>query len=237
MKCGFFLVETVIKSLQIMQANQKITAVSSEQPPVAISDLELFKMLLQPHFLFNSLNNLYALSVMRSEQTSDAIAGLSDLLSRVVSCSRRDFVTVDEEVELIRQYIELEKIWLGENSFLLHFSVSGDTGNFRVPPMVLYTFVENCFKHGIRKCHGDGWLAINIEVCGGSLSFSAKNRVPGMAGMMFDESGGRSGLGIEAARSLLEQKCTGRYYLTTGRKGSVYSVNLQISCPDSALHK
>jgi LytS/YehU family sensor histidine kinase len=235
MKCEISQSETMTESLQIMQANQKILTVSNEQPPAAFNDLELFKMLLQPHFLFNSLNNLYALSVIRSDQTSEAIAGLSDLLSRVVGCSRRDLVTVDEEVELIRQYIELEKIWLGKNSFLLHFSVSGDTENFKVPPMVLYTFVENCFKHGIRKCHGDGWLALNIEVRDSKLFFSAKNKVPEMTGMGFNTIEGRTGLGIEAARSLLEQKCTGRYYLKTGVKGSVYSVNLQISCSETKL--
>ncbi len=85
-------------------------------------NLELFKNLLQPHFLFNSLNNLYALSLSHSERTPDAIAGLSQLLEKVVNYSRKDLISLSEEVALIEDYISLEKFWLGESSFLAGFS-------------------------------------------------------------------------------------------------------------------
>jgi LytS/YehU family sensor histidine kinase len=85
------------------------------------NNLELFKNLLQPHFLFNSLNNLYALSLRKSDETPEAIAGLSQLLERVVSFSRRDMVLLSEEIGLVNDYIALEKIWLGECSFVMDF--------------------------------------------------------------------------------------------------------------------
>ena len=83
-------------------------------------NLELFKNLLQPHFLFNSLNNLYALSIRKSEETPEAIAGFSYLLERVVSYSCKETIPLSEEIALIEEYIALEKIWLGECSFILH---------------------------------------------------------------------------------------------------------------------
>jgi len=213
-----------------MHAYQKLSPSYEEQQPVSLGNFELFKMLLQPHFLFNSLNNLYALSVKRSAQTTDAIAGLSDLLVRVVSYSQKEFVTVEEEMDLIDQYIALEKIWLGEQGFLLDMQVKGDIGAFEVPPLVLYTFIENCFKHGIRKCKSDGWLTVKVEIRNDTLIFRAKNRVPDAIYGFDDESDGNSGMGIMAAMELLNTKCNGRYFLKKGRKGNIYSVDLQIRC-------
>lgn len=218
------------EKIEIMQAQQHTVTSTREQKSVSIGNFELFKMLLQPHFLFNSLNNLYALSVKSSDQTSDAIAGLSDLLVRVVSCSQKEYVTVEEEMDLIQQYITLEKIWLGGHGFLLDMQVGGDVGGFEIPPLVLYTFIENCFKHGIRKCQSDGWLSVKVEVRNETLLFRAKNRVPEMQYGFEDESDGISGLGIAAAMELLNKKCRGRYFLKSGRKGNVYSVDLQIKC-------
>jgi two-component system, LytTR family, sensor kinase len=213
-----------------MQTQQHTVTSAREQKSVSFGNLELYKMLLQPHFLFNSLNNLYALSVKSSEQTSDAIAGLSDLLVRVVSSSQKDYVSVEEEMDLIQQYIALEKIWLGGQVFLLDMEVRGDVGMFELPPLVLYTFVENCFKHGIRKCQSDGWLSVKVEVRNKTLFFRAKNRVPEMQYGLEYESNRISGLGIAAAMELLNNKCKGRYFLKSGRKGNVYSVDLQIKC-------
>ena len=109
------------------------------------NNLELFKNLLQPHFLFNSLNNLYALSLRKSEDTPEAIAGLSLLLERVVTYSRQETILLSEEIALIQEYIALEKIWLGECSFLMDFQVKGDTDGVSIPPLTIYTLIENAF--------------------------------------------------------------------------------------------
>jgi len=213
-----------------MFIHQNDITLPQEQKAGSLRDLELFKMLLQPHFLFNSLNNLYALSVKKSDQTTEAIAGLSDLLAKVVTCSRQEFISLDQEIELIKDYISLERIWLGETTFLLDLQVTGVTSGVQLPPLVLYTVVENCFKHGIRKCNGDGWLTIRVEAMDGGLRFQSRNLVPSWE----DEAcGGRShnsGLGIMAVQELLEKKCTGKYELKNGRKGNTYAVELRINC-------
>ena len=128
-------------------------------------NLELFKHLLQPHFLFNSLNNLYALSVTKSDKTSDAIVNLSQLLEKVVHYSRLQVIPLRDEVQLIRDYIALEKTWLGECFFLIDFRVKGDLDSVKIPPLTIYTLIENAFKHGVRKCvDQSGWITINILV-------------------------------------------------------------------------
>ncbi|MFC2090464.1 sensor histidine kinase [Bacteroidota bacterium] len=211
-----------------MLLSQSHYAIPEDQRTNKLDDLELFKMLLQPHFLFNSLNNLYALSVKKSDQTSDAIAGLSELLGKVVTCSRQEYIPLSEEVELIRDYIKLERIWLGENSFLLDFQVHGELERFMVPPLVIYTFVENCFKHGIRKCAGDGWSTIKLKVKGDRLFFSSRNNVPKNQDELSGTEKDHIGFGVIAATELLERKCCGRHKLIQSLDKNVYSVDLEI---------
>ena len=104
-----------------MIINQLLVSRNYQQQTDSRNNLELFKSLLQPHFLFNSLNNLYALSLRKSDQTPEAIAGFSQLLERVVSYSRKDQILLSEEIGLIEDYISLEKIWLGEQAFIMDF--------------------------------------------------------------------------------------------------------------------
>lgn len=216
-----------------MLASHHNISLNDDQKNQRFYDLELFKMLLQPHFLFNSLNNLYALSVKQSDRTTDAIAGLSELLEKVVYYSQLEKISLSKEVELIRDYINLEKIWLGETNFKLDLQVSGDLDSIEVPPLVLYTFIENCFKHGIRKCSGDAWVTIHIEVKKNSLFFNARNLVPDWGDSNLVESN-YEGLGVNAAKEVLEHKCCGQYILKTGTEKKVHSVDLMIK-PDKKV--
>ncbi len=211
-----------------MLLSQRQHASQGDQQKKTLADLELFKMLLQPHFLFNSLNNLYALSVKNSDHTTDAIAGLSDLLGKVVAYSRKEYISLADEIELILGYINLERIWLGENSFYLDFKVEGDPDHFLVPPLLIYTFVENCFKHGIRKCAGEGWSVIKVKVKEDRLEFSAKNTIPHDDIVKSGVEETHGGFGVIAARELLERKCFGKYKLAQHVDNNIYAVDLMI---------
>jgi LytS/YehU family sensor histidine kinase len=189
-------------------------------------------MLLQPHFLFNSLNNLYALSLKQSDLTSDAIAGLSELLEKVVAYSQKEYISLKEEIDLIKQYIKLERIWLGETSFLLDLCVSGDIEEIKLPPLVLYTFVENCFKHGVRKCDNSGWISIKIDVRKHQLHFATRNLLPELNESGKQEGSVRDGFGVVAAKELLESKCCGRFHLTTSHSENIYGVDLNIDASE-----
>lgn len=192
------------------------------------NSLELFKNLLQPHFLFNSLNNLYALSVRKSDQTPEAIVGLSHLLERVVTFSRQEKILLSEEIGLIEDYIALEKIWLGECSFLLDFQVKGDTSGVSIPPLTIYTLIENAFKHGIRKCENNGWITIHLLVKDDKILLKVRNSVRSCEDEGQASQDSHAGLGIEAVRKLLDDSFKKQYYLDARPIGDVYAVDLII---------
>jgi len=192
------------------------------------NNLELFKNLLQPHFLFNSLNNLYALSLRKSEETSEAIAGLSQLLERVVSYSRQETIPLSDEIALIQEYIALEKIWLGECSFVMDFQVKGETDGVSIPPLTIYTLIENAFKHGIRKCRNNCWVTIHLLVKEDKILLKVRNGVQPCAEENQASPVAATGLGIEAVRKLLESSYRKQYYLMARPIGNVYAVDLII---------
>ena len=192
------------------------------------NNLELFKNLLQPHFLFNSLNNLYALSLRKSEDTPEAIAGLSLLLERVVTYSRQETILLSEEIELIQEYIALEKIWLGECSFLMDFQVKGDTDGVSIPPLTIYTLIENAFKHGIRKCHNNGWVTIHLVVKEDKILLKVRNGVQASKDNTQVSPVATTGLGIEAVRKMLESSYRKHYHLDARPIGNVFAVDLII---------
>jgi two-component system LytT family sensor kinase len=211
-----------------MIIDQYLITRNYQQQAEGRNSLELFKSLLQPHFLFNSLNNLYALSLRKSDETPEAIAGLSQLLERVVTYSRRDMISLSEEVALIEDYISLEKIWLGDSSFLLDLQVKGDTEGVSIPPLTIYTLIENAFKHGIRKCENQGWITIHIVVKNDKILLKIRNSVN--VCNILDNDGGstHTGLGIEAVKKLLEGTYRKSYYLDARSMGNVYAVDLII---------
>jgi LytS/YehU family sensor histidine kinase len=211
-----------------MMINQYLVSRNLQQPTESGTNLELFKSLLQPHFLFNSLNNLYALSIRSSDQTSEAIAGLSQLLERVVAFSRKELIPLSEEIELIQDYIALEKIWLGECTFLLDFQVKGDTSDVFIPPLTLYTLIENAFKHGIRKSENKGWITIHLMVKKDKILLKIRNSVQQHEGADQINPDQNAGLGIEAVRKLLEGSYRKSYYLEARPIGNVYAVDLII---------
>ena len=211
-----------------MAADQYLIYRNHRQRAEERKDLDLFKNLLQPHFLFNSLNNLYALSIRKSEETPEAIAGLSYLLERVVSYSCKETIPLSEEIALIEEYIALEKIWLGECSFVLDFQVKGDIERVSIPPLTIYTLIENAFKHGIRKCRSNCWVTIHLVVKDNKILLKVRN------GTQQSEDGSQlstvthTGLGIKAVRKMLESSYKKHFHLNARPIGNVYAVDLII---------
>lgn len=129
----------------------------------AEAQLELLKSQVQPHFIFNTLNNIYSLSLKNHPKTSDLIYRLSSLLSYMLYDSKQDHIPVSKEMEYIHNYIELEKIRYGER---LDVSVNcfDAVDSFSIPPFLLLPLVENSFKHGISNDVGNSWIRIDLTV-------------------------------------------------------------------------
>ena len=137
----------------------------------------LLQSQLNPHFLFNTINNLYALSLLQPAKTTEIIQRVQLVLRYIVEKSSQDFVNLDEELLLAENYILLEKLRYG-NRLRVKISRTGYSANWEVPPMVLFFLAENCMKHGISPDTGVPWLNISVDAGTEKLVLSTVNSKP-----------------------------------------------------------
>jgi sensor histidine kinase YesM len=160
------------------------------------AELNLLKSQVQPHFLFNTLNNIYYEAYREAPRTAKLIERLSDIMRYFVDESPKDEVSLQTEVQFIENYIALEKIRIRHETEI-NF-VKDYNGEARIPPMLLMTFAENIFKHGIDKSSSNNRVDISLIHQDGFLLFQTSNQVPG------NQSPGAShGFGIQNLRKRL----------------------------------
>lgn len=164
------------------------------------AELQNLKSQFNPHFLLNTLNNIYSLIQFDTEKAQSAVSDLSDLLRYAIYDSRQEFVPLIKEVEFIKDYIELMKIRLDENSVVSeNFDVHSE--KTMIAPMLFISLIENAFKHGVSN-EEDNFIDISISessdgktvICSISNSYHPKDN--------YDKSG--SGIGLEQVRRRLE---------------------------------
>ncbi|RFS22829.1 histidine kinase [Chitinophaga silvatica] len=141
------------------------------------SELSALKSQIHPHFLFNTLNNLYALTLKQSEQSPAIVLGLSDILRYMLYECSTDNVELRRDVEIMKHYIELEKLRY-EERLDLSFSITGNLENQRIPPLLMLPLIENAFKHGTSATVDDAWVNINLSLKGSRLKFKVSNSKP-----------------------------------------------------------
>ena len=183
------------------------------------SELSFLRSQINPHFLFNSLNNIYSLAYQRSERVLPAIAGLSDLL-RYMLYDASEKVPLEKELEYIRKYIELQTLRF-EQPVKADLHVAGNTGEVMIPPLLLIPFVENAFKHG--EFNVNGGLLINIYTNDKKLHVHVHNR----KGKHRKDSGG--GIGLENVKRRLSLLYPGRHLLLLEDKNDFFTVNLELN--------
>ncbi len=187
----------------------------------ATAELSFLKAQINPHFLFNTLNNIYALAVSNSEHTADSIMKLSNIMRYVTDEISEDFVPLQNELDCINDYIELQRLRTGSKT-QIDFSVSGQPENRHIAPLILMTFVENMFKHGISK-QKDYMLRIKITIEENSISLFCQNPIFGNT-----ESASRKGIGISNTKQRLEQIYPGKYLLNISNEKELYTVKLTL---------
>lgn len=143
----------------------------------AEAELKLLKSQIHPHFLFNTLNNIYSLALQKSEDAPDAVLKLSGLLDYLIYHGENEKVPLSKETELIRNYIELENLRYGDR-LDLDFSISGNPESVQLAPLLLIPLVENAFKHGISRIRSSQRLTIKLEITGRIVDFYIENTMP-----------------------------------------------------------
>lgn len=148
----FFKLWTVKQRDWLQAQQEKITA-----------ELQLLKAQVHPHFLFNTLNNIYSFSLENSPKTPDMILKLSSLLSYMLNDCKADEVRLEKEIEIMKNYIDLEKERYG-NKIDISWKIEGDIANKVISPLLMLPFLENAFKHGISEQIEKPSLRVNIAV-------------------------------------------------------------------------
>lgn len=138
------------------------------------AELKALKAQINPHFLFNSLNNIYALSLSGSDKTPRLILKLSDLMRHVLYESREDFIPLKKEVDFVMNFVDLQRIRLNEH-IEIDFRVEGTIPDRKIMPLVFEPFLDNAFKHGPRTSGDDAYIRIKLTIEPEAVDFEVAN--------------------------------------------------------------
>ncbi len=157
--------------IQLQEIKLKITQIEREKLE---AELNTLKSQLNPHFLFNSLNNIYSLALINSPRTPEIILKLSDLMRHVLYESRENFIPVKDELNFLSNFIELQKIRLN-NEIEIQYSIEGDIPDAKVIPLIFEPFIDNAFKHGLRNPAPSPYIHVSIYFQRDTMRFKLEN--------------------------------------------------------------
>lgn len=183
-------------------------------------ELQFLKSQLNPHFLFNSLNNIYSLAYQKSDKTADAILKLSDIMRYMIYESNDSWVALSKEIEYVQSYIELQKLRFKDGA-AVHMTLNGEIDNQQIIPLILIAFVENAFKHGVANDPSDP-IRINIIANQKILHFSITNK---KSNANKDEVGG---VGLNNVERRLQLLYPERYKLNIVNSATHYTSELML---------
>ncbi|MBL7472388.1 sensor histidine kinase [Robertkochia sediminum] len=215
---------TAIKvTIEWLKENQRAKVLQREQLE---TELLFLRSQISPHFFFNTLNNIYSLTMEKSDKAPEVILRLSDLMRYLLYQTKHHKQPLKQEIECIHNYLELERLRYGDQ-VQVKMNVEGDPDNKTIPPMLLISFVENSFKHGAAKNLQRTDIHINFQITKNELLFKVTNTLPPER----SRSSGRNseGIGLKNVKKRLELSYTpGTYELNNCIKDKEYSVTLKI---------
>lgn len=185
------------------------------------TELNFLKTQIHPHFFFNTLNNLYSLTLKKSDLAPEVVLKLSALMSYMLYESNAAKVSLAREITYLQNYLDLEKLRFGQRLTVL-FEMEGQMEEVYIPPMILILFVENCFKHGVRNNVNHVQIDISLRMEGEFLVFQVKNPV-GNHG-----ASGNEGIGLKNAKRRLDLLYGKNYQLDISEKDDHFFVFLKM---------
>ncbi len=232
-----YLVAGIVGVINLLNHNFKTISrnkelqnkILSTQLQLKEQELSYLKMQIHPHFLFNTLNTIYGFALKQSKYTPEIILKLSNLLDYILYQVSKPRVLLLEEVEHIREYIELERIRFQE-SLKVDFQSTNIDRSLEVAPMLLIPFVENAFKHG-NLVEGFLQIKVNIKLEHQQLLFEISN-----TSLEEKKEQKNSGIGLENIKKRLEMHYPGQYQLHIRQEGIWYHVQLEITNLKPQLH-
>ena len=205
----------IMDRLEIKEINQKQLE----------TELSLLKAQVNPHFFFNTLNNLYSLSLSKSKKVPEVILKLSEMMRYVLESAKKQKVGLEQEIEFINSYISLERLRYTDNCDI-SFKTSGNLREKMIAPMILVTFVENAFKHGSCSPASKPYVHIKLNMEGNLMKFSVKNSIGEINNNGLNNS---SKTGLSNVRRRLDLLYPNRYRLDINKNSDSFEVYLELS--------
>ncbi len=189
------------------------------------SELNFLKSQINPHFLFNTLNSLYALTLRKSDNAPEIVLKLSEMMRYMLYECNEKKVPLSKEVNYLRNYLDLELLRHG-NGIEVQFDIEGTIGDQQVAPLLFIPFLENCFKHGMKNRINKGFVQIRLEVTRTDILWHIENSKPEAIPMKDARPSG--GIGLVNVRRRLDILYPGRYKLDIHDNPNTYEVDLYI---------
>jgi sensor histidine kinase YesM len=216
-----------IKLLKRWWIKQKETEQAAKEKLRA--ELQLLKAQIHPHFLFNSLNNIYSFTLEGSPKAPEMIQKLSGLLHYMLHECRQSLVPLEKELKMITDYISLEKIRYG-HQLKIDVNIQDEFSSVQITPLLLIPFVENSFKHGTSKMMAHPYVRLHISKQGDVLFFFLTNSKPLTE---VTSANGSHGLGLKNVKKRLELLYPGRHELQIIEEPLSYTVWLKIALTET----
>ncbi len=222
---GILFMSTLVRN--VSQRRKKELEQADLENKMLEAESKMLKSQLNPHFLFNSLNNIYALATVKSEKTPESIHELSQMLRYVLYDSDTNKVPLSKEVEYIESFVQLQLL---KDDSLDNIKVNLDkvNGQLLISPLILISFIENCFKHSNFEDASKGWININIETQGNILVFEASNSK--IEGQKKDSVGG---VGLENVKRRLELAYPNKHELKIDDQEGEFHVLLNLKLDEN----
>jgi two-component system LytT family sensor kinase len=216
----FYMASISLRFIQKWQEDEKRNREIEKEK--ITSELTFLRQQINPHFLFNALNSIYAMTINTSETASNTILKLSSILRYMLYETENRLVNLKDEINIINDYIDLQKIRMPQN-VMVNFHVSGDTGNKQIAPLLLIPIIENAFKYGTDNVN-DAFIYITISILNNELELQVENRIV----QREQNSGTDSGIGIKNIRRRLELLYPDNYYFETDQTNGIFTVTLKL---------
>jgi sensor histidine kinase YesM len=187
------------------------------------SELALLRSQVNPHFLFNTLNNIYSLVYKKSEDAPEAVMKLSSIMRYMLYDATSDKVLLEKEIEYLKSFIELQKLRLRQHDFV-EITIHGESNGRTIAPMLLIPFVENAFKHSSKNAPNPG-IRIDLYIEPRQIRFTVANHIRKSADTPGDPSGG---IGLHNIQRRLDLLYPGKHSLVITEDQEIFTVKLVI---------
>jgi len=189
----------------------------------ADAEIQLLKAQVQPHFLFNTLNNIYSFTMDKSPKAEQLVVQLSDMLKYMINDCEAEFIPLEKEITILKNYIALEKVRYG-NRLQIEAVCGNNHQGKSIAPLLIFPFVENSFKHGTSKMLDRPWIKIGIEINDDELFFSLSNSKPALE----DNKIGKGGIGLRNVKKRLQLLYPRSHSLIISDGADVFTVELKL---------